>query len=175
MGDAYLGEIRAFGFGFAPTNWAVCNGQHLAISQNTALFTVIGDRYGGDGVYTFALPDLQSRVAVGQGQGPGLEPYDVGEVEGLERVTLSASQMPTHSHSYHPYVGRGVIPTNNPVPGGTITAASNAAYDLSGGSGPIMDPTSISPTTGGLSHNNLMPYLAVNFCICVLGIFPPRG
>jgi microcystin-dependent protein len=176
--DPFLGEIRAFGFDFAPVGWALCNGQLLAISQNTALFAIIGTYYGGNGTSNFALPDLRGRVAVGQGQAPGLNPYFLGEEEGFEAVTLTASELPAHSHPYHVFVGRGANPENAPTANGAITASSAFAYETGGVNPPLvpMDPASIAPAAGrGLAHNNLMPYLAVSFCMCLSGVFPPRG
>lgn len=179
MADAYIGEIRIFAGNFAPKGWELCSGQLLAIRQYTALFSILGVQYGGDGNNTFALPNLNGRVAIGQGAGPGLSPRTVGQAVGSEAVTLLASELPVHTHtpmgnsqvgsssdpanavwSEFGVGGRGgITPVNlfNPTPD---TAMSPLALDVSGGSQP---------------HNNMQPYLAMNFIICLEGEFPVRS
>jgi microcystin-dependent protein len=171
MSDAFLGEIRMFGFNFAPRGWAMCNGQVLAISQNTALFSLLGTQYGGNGVNTFALPDLQSRVAVHQGQGPGLSPYVMGESIGAETVALTQNQMPPHVHS--------VLANGAP---GTATRPNDAVLARAGSSnyapapdGTAMNAGMIGSTGGGQPLGVLQPLLTVNFCIALQGIFPSRN
>jgi microcystin-dependent protein len=177
MADPFVAEIRIFGFNFAPTGWAMCNGQLMPISQNTALFSLLGTTYGGDGKSTFALPDLQGNVPMHPGQGPGLQLHDLGEMSGSQAVTLLLSEIPAHAH----FVGRGsdqagdsVTPTNSvwaTSPAGRGTAA---LYHEAPATGP-MQPNSLNPTGGGLPHNNMQPYLTLNFCIALQGVFPPRS
>ncbi len=176
MSDQFLAEIRIFGFNFAPTGWAMCNGQILPISQNTALFSLLGTTYGGNGQSTFALPNMQSSAPMHPGQGPGLSLHDLGEVGGSETVTLLLSELPLHPHSL---MCQSQDPADQPAPSParTFAASQNAtAYGPSNGT-PIvqMAPQALSPTGGSLPHNNMMPYLVLNFCIALQGIFPPRG
>lgn len=177
--EQFIGEIRAFPFSFAPKDWALCNGQLLAISSNTALFAILGTTYGGNGTTTFGLPDLQGRVVVGAGQGPGLSPWDLGEMAGEDSVTLLSPQMPAHSHQ--------VTGMNNP---GTQPAPGDTAYlsrDIRTGSGLIqymqtggVPATSMAPNTLGSSgntmpHDNQQPFQVLNYCIAMRGIFPARN
>jgi microcystin-dependent protein len=160
------------GFNFAPAGWAFCNGQLMAIAENDALFNLIGTTYGGDGQTTFALPNLQGRVPVGQGQGAGLSPYVIGEVTGVESVTLTVNQLPAHLHAYNPPASQGELtsdrPDNNyPAVGGYYAATSN--------SGSPMGAPTVGSVGGSQPHNNLQPYLAVNFIISLFGIFPSRS
>lgn len=171
--DPFLGEIRMFGGNFAPQGWAFCNGQLLPISSNTALFALLGTTYGGDGVQTFALPNLQGRMTMHWGQGQGLSPYSIGQNGGTENVTLDQSQMPTHSHM------AGVIngaKGTSPRPGNNIPAegASGAIY----GSTPAdshFNNAFISAAGGSVPHPNIQPYLCVTFIIALQGIFPSRS
>ncbi len=168
MSIQYVGEIKIFAGNFAPNGFAFCDGTLLPIAQNTALFSIIGTFYGGNGVNTFALPDLRGRVAVGQGQGPGLSPYDIGQVAGSENVTLTQQQMPEHTHvlaasdkprtSSSPADG---FPSAGGYYGATSDTQLNAA--AAGGAG------------GNLPHSNLQPYLAVSYIIALSGIFPSRS
>ena len=190
MADPFIGEIRIFGFNFAPQGWATCNGQLLSISQNTALFALIGTAFGGDGVSTFALPNLQSRVPIHQGQGPGLSPYTIGQQAGVENVTLTAQQMPQHNHLVNCNgastgkggtvfdVGTGQNPVNN-YPGLAASPASavysNVVSTNNNGSNSTMNTNMLTLAGSNLPHTNLQPYLAVNFCIALVGIFPSRG
>ncbi len=173
MADPFVAEIRIFGFNFAPKGWAFCNGQLLPLSQNTALFSLLGTTYGGDGKSTFALPDLQGRHPMHPGQGPGLSLHDLGETGGEETVTLLESEIPSHSHSE---MGSNTQSTQQ-SPSGNFSAGSNAARRYApAATNPdvMMNPLAIAPTGGGLPHNNLSPYLVLNFCIALQGVFPPR-
>jgi microcystin-dependent protein len=172
MADPFVAEIRIFAFNFAPKGWAFCDGQLLPISQNTALFSLLGTFYGGDGKSTFALPDLQGSAAMHQGQGQGLSQRFLGQQSGSESITLLQTEMPQHPHTL----------TAQGAPGDTSSPA-NAAYARVIGAtpyeppGPLvaMAPTALPPAGGGLPHNNLQPYLTLNFCIAMQGVFPPRS
>ncbi len=176
MSEAFIGEIIMFGGNFAPRNWAFCNGQLMPISQNTALFSILGTTYGGDGQVTFALPDLRGRVPVHPGQGPGLSNYVLGEVSGTETVTLLTSEMPAHNHllTANSSVNGSPSPSNNFSAivtdlGGEQLNAYNPTANAT------MAPNAITPTGGNLPHNNMQPFLCVNFIICLYGIFPSRN
>lgn len=167
MAEAFLGEIRLFGFNFAPRGWAFCNGQILSISQNTALFSLLGTQYGGNGIQTFALPDLQGRVPVGQGNGAGLSSYVIGEEGGTESVTLTQGQLPQHNHAQP--VTNGA--TTSSRPGGQVPSAGGA-YAAAGDGGTFV---ATSPTGGNQPVPVLQPLLALNYCIALEGIFPARN
>jgi microcystin-dependent protein len=173
MNDSYLGQIMLFAGNFAPVGWALCNGQLLPISQNQALFAVIGTMYGGDGVSNFALPDLRGRAPICFGQGPALQNYEVGEKGGAETVALTAAQMPAHSHT----VSFG-CDTN---PGGSVSSPQNAylcAQDpgiYSSTTNAPMGPGACQPAGGSQGHENRAPYLAMNYVIALQGVFPSRG
>lgn len=173
MADPFVAEIRIFPFNFAPKGWALCDGQLLPISQNTALFSLLGTTYGGDGKSTFALPNLQGSAAMHPGQGSGLSLRDLGEVGGSETVTLQTSEMPFHTHSL-----RGSTdPGDNTVPGPTISLAQSTgalAYVNNANPDSQMAPQALPPAGGGLPHNNMQPYLTFNFCIALQGVFPSR-
>jgi len=170
MSDQFLGEIRAVGFNFAPTGWALCNGQIMPILQNTALFSLLGTNFGGDGKTTFALPNLQSSTPIDQGSGPGLSNRFIGETGGLTQVTLLTNQAPVHSHPAQAVAAAG----NQVGPGGSLTAEVRAdSYAPTTDS--QMSPSALQPTGGGLPHNNLPPYLTLNFVIALTGIFPARN
>lgn len=172
--DYYLGQVQAFAFNFAPIGWAKCEGQLLPISQNQALFSLLGTTYGGDGRSTFALPDLRGRVPLNQGQGPGLSNYLIGQSSGSETVTLTVSQMPAHNHlvTCSTNVGNVGSPANA-IPGAENVAGadiwSNAAPNAT------MNPQMIGASGGSQPHNNMQPYLAINWCIAMQGIFPARS
>ena len=168
--DPFLGELRLFGFNFAPVGWAMCQGQLIGISQNTALFSLLGTMYGGDGMSTFGLPDLRGRTAVGMGQGPGLADYVQGQVGGTETVTLTAAQLPAHNHSVAASsAATGKSPAAT-VPGYTADGSTyGTTADLA------MSPTMVGGGGGGQPHANLQPYLALNWCIALQGIFPSRS
>ena len=169
MADPFVAEIRMFGFNFAPTGWAQCNGQLLPISQNTALFSLLGTTYGGDGKSTFALPDLQGSVPLHPGQGQGLSLYDLGQQGGSEFITLLESEMPAHTHT----ASCSEEQANENNPGGNAPAAGSAIY-ATPAAVTQMAPQTLTPAGGSLPHNNLMPYLVVNFCIAMQGVFPAR-
>jgi microcystin-dependent protein len=172
-GAPYLGEIRMFAGNFAPRGWATCDGQTLAISQNSALFQLIGTTYGGDGQITFNLPDLQSRVPVHQGQGLGLSKYNMGATGGTEDVTLTVQQIPQHTH---PATGIEVGTTDSPATAfPSSDPAGNVAQYSSKVANAQMAPTAIAPTGGSQPHNNIQPVLAVSFIIALEGIFPTQN
>ncbi len=172
MSEPFVGEIRMFGFSFAPLGWALCNGQLLPISQNTALFSLLGTTYGGDGRTTFALPDMRSRVPVCQGQGAGLSSYAEGQAGGAETVTLAAAQMPGHTHS----VKASSSAAASDQPGGRALARSySGIYAAEPDATTVMNPTMLGDAGGSEPHANIQPYLTVNFCIALTGIFPSRS
>jgi microcystin-dependent protein len=171
MAEPFLGEIRMFGFNFAPQGWAMCNGQLLPISQNTALFSLLGTFYGGNGTSTFALPNLQSRVAVHQGQGAGLSTYALGQEGGSENVTLTPGQMPQHTHT----VGVNGSAATSSRPGGTVPGRTTADAYGAAPDGSRMNAAMIGATGGGQAHPNIEPFLVLNFCIALQGIFPSRN
>jgi len=181
MSDYFLGEVRMFGGNFAPANWALCNGQILSIAQYTALFSLIGTTYGGDGVTTFALPNMQSRVPMHYGQGPGLSPRVMGEMAGTEEVTLLLNQIPLHNHMAMASQDPGTLPgpANTAVPAKPV--AGSGAVDLYTitGANPLttspMAPQAIGIDGGGLPHDNLMPYVCLSFIIALQGIYPSRN
>src|SRR5918998_913054 len=165
MSDQFVAEIRIFPFNFAPAGWAFCNGQLLPISQNTALFSLLGTVYGGDGKSTFALPDLQGSVPMHPGQGQGLSLRDLGEQGGAESITLLQSEIPAHAHTVmaNPGIGSANVATGNmwarPFGGGNLYKNSGALT--------AMAFEALPPAGGSLPHNNLMPYLTLNFCIAL--------
>jgi microcystin-dependent protein len=173
MADAFTAEIRMFAGTFAPVGWALCNGQLLPISEYEGLFLLIGTTYGGDGENTFALPDLQGRVPVHMGQGPGLSNYVIAEKGGVEGVTLTAAQLPSHAHTAR---GRSGIGTSD-VPANRVWAApSEPSAMLYGptGNSVNMAAASIQNAGGSQPHENMPPFLAINFIICLSGIFPSQ-
>ena len=173
MADPFVAEIRIFPFNFAPKGWAWCNGQILPISQNTALFSLLGTTYGGDGKSNFALPNLQGSAPMHPGQGPGLSLHDLGETGGSETVTLLQSEMPAHTHTFQGQAN----PANskNPTANTPARAVGGLAYAPTGGPLVNMAPQMFAPTGGSLPHNNMMPYLTMYFNIALQGVFPPRG
>ena len=174
MSNPFVGEIRIFGFNFAPTGWALCNGQLMPISQNTALFSLLGTYYGGDGKTTFALPNLQGSAALHQGQGPGLTDRIIGETGGEASVTLIQTEMPAHSHSTGCDSGTG----GNAVPTGGMWATTGRGRPLPYSSNAPNAPMSgqaLAAAGGNQPHNNMPPYLTLNFCIALQGIYPPRS
>jgi len=173
MADPFVAEIRIFGFNFAPTGWAQCNGQLLPISQNTALFSLLGTFYGGNGQSTFALPNFQGAVPLHQGQGPGLSQRFVGEASGSQFVTLLQTEMPVHNHS----VAAFTLPGNllQPTPTGVLARSLNGQMYNSNAPAIPMAAASISVAGGSLPHNNMMRYVVLNYCIAMQGVFPPRA
>lgn len=173
MSDQFLAEIRVVGFNFAPTGWAQCLGQLMPLSQNTALFSLLGTVYGGDGKSTFALPDIQDSAVLHPGQGIGLSDYDQGQIGGSSFITLIESEMPAHNHNVMAGVQPATLGTGAPdrilsrSVGGTIYKSSQAPNA-------IMHPQSLPVAGGSLPHNNMMNYLALNYVIALQGIFPQR-
>lgn len=175
MTQPFIGQIQPFGFGFAPRDWAQCNGQTLSIQQNTALFSLLGTQYGGNGTTTFALPNLQSRVPVHAGTSPGGETFFQGEAAGSETVTLTLNTMPAHNHAF---VGSSANGDTNLVAAGQALATvsgSNSFYSVDTPPLQSLDMGSVSPLGGNQPHTNIQPYLAINWCIALSGIFPSRG
>jgi microcystin-dependent protein len=175
MSDKFVAEVRIFTGNFAPTGWALCNGQLMPISQNTALFSLLGTTYGGDGKSTFALPNLQGSAPLQQGQGPGLSLRVEGEIGGEQTVTLLQTEMPAHAHTIQAAAGTGLAdPTNNVWASGakgfgSIYSPSVPASNVQ------MSPFATSVAGGNLPHNNMMPYLGLTFIIALQGIFPARS
>jgi microcystin-dependent protein len=169
--DPFVAEIRMFPFFFAPKGWAFCDGQLMPISQNTALFSLLGTFYGGDGKSTFALPDLQGSAPMFWGQGPGLSQHSLGEMSGTETVTLLESEIPAHSHGM-----LGAVPPaeSNLATGFAMTRSTNANAYAAAANLVMMAPETLTPAGGDQPHNNMQPYLTLNFCIALQGVFPPR-
>lgn len=172
MSEPFLGEIRPFAFTFVPRGWASCAGQLLSIAQNSALFSILGTTYGGDGRTTFALPDLRDRVPIAAGSGPGLSARIPGETGGSPSVTLTSAQLPAHTH----------VPVAQSQPGTTGSATGDVwARDAGGGKlyavqgGAPMAADALAASGGGAAHDNLQPGLAIQFCIAIEGIYPSRG
>lgn len=180
MSEPFIGEIMMVGFNFAPRGWAFCDGQLLPISQNTALFSLLGTIYGGDGRTTFALPDLRGRVPIHSGGGPGLSPYRQGQKGGVETVTLSAAQMPSHTHAAAGTAKAVSGSGNNTSPSGNNWAAlaRENAYSSAAADGTMAADNvtvTVDNTGGSQTHENRQPYLSVSFCIALVGIYPSRS
>jgi microcystin-dependent protein len=175
MADPFVAEIRIFPFNFAPKGWAWCDGQLLPLSQNTALFSLLGTTYGGDGKSTFALPDLQGRAPMHPGQGPGLSLHDLGETGGSETVTLNESEIPSHSHSILAANFPGDIQSPTTAVALARSSGGNAYQTVVNQNLVPMSPSALAPAGGDQPHNNMMPYLTLYFCIALQGVFPPRG
>ena len=189
MSDPFIGEISLFGGNFAPRNWAFCSGQLLSISQNTALFALIGTIYGGDGRTNFALPDLRSRAAVGAGNGPGLSSASLGQRAGTENATLTASELGAHSHSvtsttsfgaqsgtanqHEPTGGELAEPTIQGNPGLMIYSSQASDTDLEGAS--VSGALVVADAGSGAAHTNMQPFMGVNYIIAIQGQFPSRN
>jgi len=169
MSQPFLGQIQQFGFNFAPRGWAFCNGQLMSIAQNTALFSLLGTMYGGDGQTTFGIPDMRGRDSLHFGQGPGLSNFAQGEVSGVEGVTLINQQMPMHNHTLNANSGAKLVdkPLNNSLGGADIYTA--ASLDS------VMSPGSIGMSGGNQPHENRQPLLVINWCIALEGIYPSRN
>jgi microcystin-dependent protein len=167
--EPFIGQIQLFAFGWAPRGWALCAGQLLQISTNTALFSLLGTTYGGDGRVTFGLPDLRGRVPLGQGQGPGLGNYDLGQVGGSETVTLSVAQMPTHNHAM---AGSGSATSKSPA--NLVPAFNSAASAYGAPDGTQMAGAFAQNQGGSQPHDNRQPYLTMSYCIATEGIYPSR-
>jgi microcystin-dependent protein len=174
MADPFVAEIRIFPFNFAPKGWAWCDGQLLPLSQNTALFSLLGTTYGGDGKSNFALPDLQGRAPMHPGQGPGLSLHDLGETGGTETVTLLESEMPAHSHGLLTAV-QDFADLGAPAPNRALSkTGKGSGYKTSPQANVNMAFEAIAPAGGDQPHNNMQPYLTFYFCIALQGVFPPR-
>jgi microcystin-dependent protein len=174
MADPFVAEIRIFPFNFAPTGWAFCDGQLLPLSQNTALFSLLGTTYGGNGKSNFALPDLQGEAPMHPGQGPGLSLHDLGETGGSETVTLLESEVPAHQHTVRA-VGGDPGDLQAPTPARSIARSANGFGYVSGPMNATMAPQALPQAGSSQPHNNLQPYLTLYFCIALQGVFPPRG
>jgi microcystin-dependent protein len=173
MTDQFVAEIRTFPFNFAPSGWAFTDGQLLPLSQNTALFSLLGTTYGGDGKSTFALPDLQGSAPMHPGQGQGLSLRDLGEQSGSETVTLLLSEIPVHTHTVVPSSEPGDL--QGPDPARALARSGNGfGYHTALSPQVNMAFQMLSPAGGSLPHNNMMPYLTLNFCIALQGVFPAR-
>jgi microcystin-dependent protein len=172
MADPFVAEIRIFPFNFAPRGWAFCNGQILPISQNTALFSLLGTTYGGNGQSTFALPDMQGNAPMHPGQGPGLSLHDLGETSGSETVTLLQTEIPAHSHALN---AAGNDPADKFAPAGNNLSRSSSG-NAWGAAASLTNFAfqALTPAGGNLPHNNMQPFLTLNFNIALQGVFPPR-
>lgn len=170
--EPFIGQIIMFGGNFAPKGWAFCDGQLLPIAQNSALFSILGTTYGGDGRTTFALPDLRGRVSIHPGRGPGLSTYLLGEKGGTEEVTLTLNEIPSHNHSV---LANSAVGTS-PDPAGNFLA-NTGAFDNEyiNNANVNMHPSMINKAGGSQSHTNLQPFLCVNYIIAMYGVFPSRG
>lgn len=174
MSEPYLGEIRMVGFNYAPRGWALCAGQLMSIAQNTALFSLLGTMYGGDGRVTFGLPDFRGRAPLSFGQGPGLQMYTQGEMSGSETVTLISTEMPMHNH----LVATTATPGTVNAPGNSFlagTARGGVALYAPTSDGSTLAPQSVGLAGGNQPHNNMQPFTVVNFIIATNGIFPSRN
>jgi len=172
MADPFVAEIRIFPFNFAPKGWAFCDGQILPLSQNTALFSLLGTTYGGDGKSNFALPNMQGNAPMHPGQGPGLSLHDLGETGGSDTVSLLESEIPAHSHAFKASNSDGIAqgPADQLMAGGVGGIAMYAVP------GPLvqLSGNAVAPAGGDQPHNNMQPYLTLNFCIALQGVYPPR-
>ena len=173
MSDPFVAEIRMFGGNFAPRGWAQCNGQLLPISQNTALFSLLGTFYGGDGKSTFGLPNFQGTMPIAQGQGPGLSDRFIGEQAGSSTVTLLTAEMPAHTHAINAYQDD---PADINTPSPSVILGTTAGLNLYGpGANSSLQPLALAPAGASAPHNNQSPYLVVTFILAMQGVFPPRS
>ena len=184
MADPFLGEIRIFPFNFAPIGWALCSGQIVSISQYSALFSLLGTNYGGNGTSNFGLPNFQGAVPINQGTGPGLSPYTVGQSGGAINVTLLQGQIAAHTHLVNADQNEAIsgAPDGNIYmrghwANGTLSQGGVSIYSTlaPGDTLSTLNPAALGYAGGTQPHNNMMPYMALNFCIAMTGIFPPRG
>ncbi|MGB7036712.1 MAG: tail fiber protein [Xanthobacteraceae bacterium] len=178
MAEAYIGEIRCFGFNFAPYQWAFCNGQPMAISQYTALFSILGTTFGGNGTTTFNLPNLQGQIPMHWGTTAGLPATSIGQVQGQSNVTLTVNQIPIHTHPATAATSSSATERTN-TPSATCFLSGVHAPDLPWQKTPTLAPqfaaNAISQTGTSLPHDNMQPYLTLNFCISLFGVFPSRS
>ena len=172
MADPFVAEIRIFPFNFAPKGWAFCDGQLLPLSQNTALFSLLGTTYGGNGKSNFALPNMQGNAPMFWGQGPGLSLHDIGETGGSETVTLLESEIPSHSHTLR--ASSDPADVQQPSPARSLARSGPGFAYLTGAPNTTLSDQALAPAGGDQPHNNMMPYLTLNFCIALQGVFPPR-
>jgi microcystin-dependent protein len=173
MADPFVAEIRIFPFNFAPKGWAFCDGQLLPLSQNTALFSLLGTTYGGNGKSNFALPNMQGNAPMHPGQGQGLSLHDLGETGGTQFVTLLESEMPIHNHFLRAQTVDNADITNVVATASFAPSTGGTLYQNA--SDTQMGFQALAPAGGSLPHNNMQPYLTLNFCIALQGVFPPRG
>lgn len=173
MADPFVAEIRIFPFNFAPRGWAWCDGQLLPLSQNTALFSLLGTTYGGNGKSNFALPDLQGSAPMHPGQGPGLSLHDLGEIGGSETVSLLESEIPSHTHTLRDH-DIDLAELNAPSANRVLAQSANSTAFTLATNLVNMAPEALAPTGGDQPHNNMQPYLTFYFCIALQGVFPPR-
>ncbi len=176
MDQPFLGMIMVFGFDFPPRGWALCQGQILSIASNTALFALLGTTYGGNGTTTFALPDLRGRAPIGFGQGPGLSQITLGQVAGEMSHTLTLAELPAHTHTGNVILGSGLA--NNANGAGNNFAANTGGtsiYNSGSAGGNMAANVTFGSAGGGQPHNNMSPYLGVNYCIALQGVFPQRN
>lgn len=173
MSEPFVGEIRQFTYSFAPRGWAYCDGQLLPIASNTALFSILGTTYGGDGRSTFAVPDLKGRVPMGQGRGPGLTDRRLGQKVGVETVTLTTSQIPSHTHQLFGSNNAGDtdVPTN--MYAGRV--GLKKLYAAESVNKIKMDPNALKNAGGNQPHENRQPFLSISFCIALVGLYPSRN
>src|SRR4051812_16686379 len=173
MADPFVAEVRIFPFNFPPTGWAFCDGQILPLSQNTALFSLLGTTYGGDGKSTFALPDLQGRAAMHPGQGQGLSLHDLGEEGGSETVTLLQAEIPLHTHQMKAASTQADL--QDPASDRVLARSQPGFAFLAGSPNPPLAAEAVAPAGGDLPHNNMQPYLTLNYNIALQGVFPPHS
>jgi microcystin-dependent protein len=174
MSNPFLAEIRIFPFNFPPKGWAFCDGQILPLSQNTALFSLLGTTYGGDGKSNFALPNMQGNAPMHPGQGPGLSLHDLGETGGADTEILLESEIPSHSHSLTAAPVPGNVNTPGPSVSLTRSADATAYQSVTNQNVVLLNDQTVAPSGGDQPHNNLMPYLTLSFCIALQGVYPPR-
>jgi Microcystin-dependent protein len=172
MADPFVAEIRIFPFNFAPKGWAFCDGQLLPLSQNTALFSLLGTTYGGNGTSNFALPNMQGNAAMHPGQGPGLSLHDLGEIGGSETVTLLQTEIPAHSHSL--MLSTNTANTSNPSNAVFAASPQKNASVYTSSTANQKDGEYLTQAGGSQPHNNMQPYLTLSFCIALQGVYPPR-
>lgn len=172
MADPFIGEVKFFGFGFAPLTWGLCNGAKIAIRQQTSLYALIGTQFGGDGVSTFQLPNLASRVIVGSGQGPGLSGRTVGSAFGTSEVTLQTANLPPHQHTFQAFANPDVSNTNVPSASSALSICSDAQTYVNAPPDASFNPNAVSSVGGGQAHGNLQPTLGLTPCMAMVGTWP---